>query len=320
MQPEHHQILIIGAGPAGISAGVEASEQKLDCLILDKGDVLETIRQFYHQGKRVDEDYHGIKVCQTGHVKFQTETKEDFIAQIEEEITHHNLQIRKHEIAERIARQDQNFLVYTNKKAYSSKYLVLAIGIFSKPVKIPVDVAPEAKPKVLTNLGSQDQKGMKILVVGGGNSAAEFAVFLQKNNEVLISYRKPAFFRLNDVNSKAVKRLVENRKLKIIFESNIKKIEVKDDKALVHLDTKGKVEQLLFDQVVFGFGGTTPTQLLEDAGITFEDNKPLLTENFEAKNTKNLFMVGDIAHKDSATIAKALNDGHEVIKFISSRE
>jgi thioredoxin reductase (NADPH) len=318
MEPEYHDILIIGAGPAGISAGVEAAKRKLDCLILEKGDVLETIKKLYHKGKRVDQDYRGIRIDQKGHVKFQTETKEEFIAHLEDEASHHHLNINKNEAAEKIERQDGQFVVYTTKKSYKCKYLVLAIGMFSKPAKIPVEVAPEAKDKVLTNLGRQDQKNMKILVVGGGNNAAEFAIFLQKNNQVTISYRRPEFFRLNEVNSKAVKELVAKGKLKIIFESNVKKIEAKNGKALVYLETKSRVEQLLFDQVIFGFGGATAKELLEEAGVEFEDNQPKLTENNEAVNTKNLFVIGDAAHKDEATIAKAFNDGFEVINFISS--
>ncbi|MPA80728.1 cbb3-type cytochrome oxidase assembly protein CcoS, partial [Campylobacter coli] len=154
-------------------------------------------------GKRVDKAYKGCEGTNYGHIPFEDGTKESTIACFEEALKTHNIEVEFNSEVESVKKQEKGFIVQTAKEAYECDYIIIAIGRMGKPNK------PEYKlPMTLTkkiNFNANSVEGNeKILVVGGGNSAAEYAVDLANHNQITLCYRKKEFTRLNDINLKDI--------------------------------------------------------------------------------------------------------------------
>ncbi|MGC9023130.1 MAG: NAD(P)-binding domain-containing protein, partial [Dissulfurimicrobium sp.] len=135
---EEAKIIVIGAGPAGIATAVEAGAAGVSpVMVLEKADhACDTIVSLYHEGKRVDPVFRKIKVEPIGKLSFDTETREEFLARIDKAIKENRLDIRYKNEARGVVQKDGLFHVTTSGGLeVKAPILVIAIGIFGKPVK-----------------------------------------------------------------------------------------------------------------------------------------------------------------------------------------
>ena len=183
-----------------------------------------------------------------------------------------------------------------------------------KPNKPNYKIASEIQKNVNFNLDSCS-KNEKILVVGGGNSAAEYAYSLAlDDNIVTLAYRKESFTRLNSINENMLKEFEANKKLTIKLNCDINSLE--DDNGLVKVNfSNAKSEN--FNRVIYAIGGTAPTDFLKICGVKFSDNlKPVFDENFECC-CKNLYLAGDITSINEGSICSSLNHGFLIAQNIA---
>jgi len=152
------------------------------------------------------------------------------------------------------------------------------------------------------------------LVVGGGDSAVEYALELSKNNNVTICYRRETFRRANPINEKNINEALKENRLKALLGVNIKALEDENSKVKVIFE---EIDSLLFDRVIYAIGGTTPSGFLASSGIKEEDGKPIHDENYQT-NIKGLFVAGDITQERGGSIALGLNQGYKIAKYITS--
>ena len=197
-----YDVLIVGAGPAGISASLRAIEKKLNYITIDEGEVGGTVAKYPRQ-----------KLVMTSPVEFpmygkfkKTElTKEELIEFWSKVLGRVDFKFRKGEKVEDIKKGDDGiFTVATPKSQYRARNVVLALGKSGSPRKL--GVKGEDLPKVMYRLIEADHYvNKKILVVGGGDSAIEAAMGLgnQVGNQVTLSYRKEAFSRIKERNASA---------------------------------------------------------------------------------------------------------------------
>jgi thioredoxin reductase (NADPH) len=257
-------VLIVGAGPAGISASLRAAEKRLNYLTVDEGEMGGTVAKYPRQ-----------KLVMTSPVEFpmygkfkKTElSKEDLIAFWNKVLQRTDFQFRKGEKVEDIKKgEDGIFMVLTANAQYRARTVVLALGKSGSPRKL--GVKGEELPKVMYRLIEADHYvNKRILVVGGGDSAIEAAMGLahQVGNQVTLSYRKEAFSRIKERNAQRIQECLRKGKLKVVFNSI--PVEFKQD--AVVLEVQGKLQQLPNDFVWIFAGGEPPTAFLKKIGVGF---------------------------------------------------
>ncbi len=260
--PDVLDVLIVGAGPGGISASLRAIEKKLKYLTLDEGEIGGTVSKYPRQKLVLTSP---VELPIYGKFKKTELSKEDLLAIWAEVLGKVDFKFRQGEKVIDIKKgEDGIFTVTTPKSEYRALSVVLALGKGGSPRKL--GVKGEELPKVMYRLIEADHYVNKnILVVGGGDSAIEAAMGLahQVGNKVTLSYRKEAFTRLKDRNEKRVAENARTGKLKIVFNS----IPVEFKEKSVLLEVNGAVQEIPNDYVWIFAGGEPPTAFLKKVGI-----------------------------------------------------
>src|SRR6266446_4818150 len=233
--PDVYDVLIVGAGPAGIAASLRAIQHKLKYLTLERDEIGGTVAKYPRQ-----------KLVMTSPVEFpmygkfkKTElSKENLLAFWDKVLHRADFKVRTGQKVEDIKRGDDGvFTVITQDSKYRAHAVILALGRTGTPRKL--GVKGEDLPKVMYRLIEADHYvNKKILVVGGGDSAIEAAMGLghQVGNQVTLSYRKEAFARIKERNSQRIEESVRKGKVKVVF--NSAPVEFKEKSVL--LEVKGK--------------------------------------------------------------------------------
>lgn len=316
-----YDIIIIGAGPAGISTAVEAKNAGVPSdkiLIIEKSEAHSfTIRKFYPESKPVTANYKGMEAKCLGVMCLTDSTKEETISYLDKAIKENNLNVKYQETVYKIHRNDDGtFIVFTDKDQYISKIVVVAIGILGKPNKPEYKIPPALNARVFFEITEHKIINSKVLVVGGGDSASEYCQYLvQEGNDVTLSYRRNEFSRMNDINRESILALEKIGKLKILRNSNIKELQVENGKPKV-IFKEENYEPMVFDYIVYALGGTTPKNFLKAIGIEFDGEQPVLKNKVET-NIPGLFLVGDLsAGLKGGSINWAFNSSRIAIRRI----
>jgi thioredoxin reductase (NADPH) len=263
---EVYDVIIVGAGPAGISASLRAAERGLNALTLERENVGGTVTKYPRQ-----------KLVMTSPVEFPlhgrfnktTLSKEDLLAFWKKIMERTDLNIRSGEGVDAVQRQwDGLFTVRTTERVHTARAVVLAAGRAGTPRKL--GVKGEELPHVLYRLIEADHYTEKnILVVGGGDSAVEAALGLahQRGNKVTLSYRRSEFGRIKDRNAKRIQEHIASRKINVLFNSI--PTEFREGSVLIEVD--GQVRELPNDLVWIFAGGIPPTEFLKASGVAFGD-------------------------------------------------
>ncbi|MBD3347530.1 MAG: 4Fe-4S binding protein [Chitinivibrionales bacterium] len=263
---EIYDLVILGAGPAGISASLHAAELGFRHIVLESSQKFNTIVNF-PAGKPVYVTPE--KPPMKSDLKFSEGTKETLLDEFNRNIENKNLPLKENETVKKIEKTDGYFIVESSQATYKALRVIVAIGKTGNARRLKVP--GEDLPKVYTRLiDPGEHTGQDILVVGGGDSALEAAVALAKTgNNVTLSYRKAAFSRPKERNTAAFNQLVEQGKITPIFESTVKEIKEKE----VVLTTKDGEQGLPNDAVFALIGTEIPIQFFKRSGIRMEGEK-----------------------------------------------
>jgi len=276
-----YDVLIVGAGPAGISASLRAAEKNLDYITLDEGEIGGTVAKYPRQ-----------KLVMTSPVEFpmhgkfkKTElSKEDLIAFWKKVMERADFKCRQGEKVEDVKKgADGIFSVSTTKGEHRARHVVLAVGKSGSPRKL--GAKGEELPKVMYRLIEADHYvNKRILVVGGGDSAIEAAMGLghQVGNLVTLSYRKEAFSRIKERNSQRIQESMRKGKVNVIF--NSAPVEFKKDSVV--LEVSGKLQEIPNDYAWIFAGGEPPTAFLKKIGVGIGEQDLTSTGSREAKEAK----------------------------------
>jgi thioredoxin reductase (NADPH) len=262
--PDIYDVVIVGAGPAGISASLRAIENKLNYITIERDEVGGTVAKFPRQ-----------KVVTTTPLEFPTYgklnktelSKEHLLAFWDMVLNRVEFNVCADSMVTDIEKQaDRILAVTTATQRYRARTVVLAIGRAGNPNKLTVD--GEHLPKVMYRLIEADHyRDKQILVVGGGDSAVEAAMALaqQTGNRVTISYRRNEFTRIKERNSKRIQECMRAGTINVIFNS----MPMEFTKESVILKTGGALQVLPNDFVWVFAGGTPPYDFLKKIGVNF---------------------------------------------------
>jgi thioredoxin reductase/ferredoxin len=257
-------VVIVGCGPAGISASLGAMERKLQFVTLDQATLGGTVAHF-PRGKVVMTAPATLPII--GEVKFGEVSKEKLLAFWNDVLKKTGLSPRFEEQVVAVTPEGELFEVTTSKGKFRTKAILLAIGRRGTPRTL--GVPGEDLAKVVYRLIDPEQyAGRRVLVVGGGDSALEAAVSLaeQPGTTVTLSYRGSAFTRARAKNRDRMAAMKGSSKVTELLSSEV----VEVGEAVVVIAHNGSHLQIANDDVIVCAGGILPTQFLHDMGIEVE--------------------------------------------------
>jgi thioredoxin reductase (NADPH) len=258
-----HDVIIIGAGPAGISASLRAIEKKLKFVTIEKDEVGGTVSKYPRQ-----------KLVMTSPVEFPMYgkfeklqlSKENLLAFWDMVLNRADFNAVTGEKIENIQKVGDIFTISSANNQYRARAVILALGRAGDPRKL--GVKGEELPKVMYRLIEADHYvNKKILVVGGGDSAVEAAMGLarQVGNDVTLSYRQAQFSRIKDRNAKRIEEDMRAGKVKVLFNSS--PVEFRPESVI--LQANGQTQEIPNDFVWIFAGGTPPNDFLKKIGVEF---------------------------------------------------
>jgi thioredoxin reductase len=255
-----YDVIIAGAGPAGLGATLQAAAKKLRYLTLEQEDIGGTILKFPRR-----------KVVMTaplllpgyGKIHFRDVLKEDLLEEWQKIIRKTGIKIHTKRRVDKIARHGSMIEVVSGGERYMTHNVVLALGRRGTPRKL--GVPGEHLPKVIYQLDDpREFRARKCLVVGGGDSALECALMLvEAGAHVSLSYRQKSIARAKARNREMIEAAIVSKRLRAFLPSNV--LEITPDK--VRLEMEGAEKIAPNDDVIVMAGGVLPFDFLKGIGI-----------------------------------------------------
>jgi len=276
--PAVYDVLIVGAGPAGISASLRAIENKISHITLEQDEIGGTVAKYPRQ-----------KLVMTSPVQFPMYgkfnkvelSKENLLEFWHKVLERADFNCRTGEKVDHIERGADGVLtVKTVKGQYRARNVILALGRTGTPRKL--GIKGEELNKVMYRLIEADHYINKnILIVGGGDSAVEAAMGLanQKGNKVTLSYRKETFSRIKERNTERIEKNRKSGKVNVLF--NSMPVEFKPESVVIEVN--GVNQEIPNDFVWIFAGGTPPNDFLKKIGVQFGMRDMTLEGSKEAK-------------------------------------
>jgi thioredoxin reductase (NADPH) len=261
-----YDVVIIGAGPAGLSASLAAKEHQLKCVTIEQEDSLGGAIYKYPRNKVAMTQPVVLPIV--GKVEMYDISKEELLGFWQRILRDQQLKVNFNERMELVIKTNKGYEVKTSKATYQSANVLLAIGRMGTPRKL--DVVGEDQSKVVYRLIDPEQyRGLHVLVVGGGDSALEAAITIseQPGATVTISYRSEAFGRVKPKNRERLQNAEAANRLTVQLKSSVK--EICSDTVKIELADK-KVIEIPNNAVIVCAGGVLPTPFLKEIGVMVE--------------------------------------------------
>ncbi|MEY3367460.1 MAG: hypothetical protein RI973_615 [Bacteroidota bacterium] len=257
-----YDLVVIGAGPAGISASLTAKKLGLRFITLDQDSLGGTVYNF-PRSKVVMTAPMNLPLY--GKIKLYDTSKAELLEIWRDALGRNDISIREHTKVERIASKGPFFAVQSDAgEEFTTRTVLLAIGRRGSPRKLAIP--GEGLEKVAYRLLEPENiSGRKVVVVGGGDSAVEAALSLAEQNEVVLSYRGDAFARVKAKNRANLDAALSERRIELKLKTNLLKIEEREVE--MTLPDSTETETLANDLVYIFAGGELPTQFLEKTGV-----------------------------------------------------
>ncbi len=265
-----YDVLIVGAGPAGIGASLAASAAGLKYLTLEQEDTLGGSVLHYPRAKIAMTA--PLNLPLVGKVKFTEVSKEKLLEFWNGIVSRHDLKIRYGERMVGMKATESGFEVRTEHNRYAAATVLLAIGRRGTPRKLGVE--GEDLPKVVYRLLEPEQyRGQHVLVVGGGDSAVEAGLALAElpDVKVTLSYRGDAFGRIKTKNRARLEQALAKKSLTVALSSQIRRLTSES----VVIVSNQQEETIPNDAAIVCAGGELPTKLLQAIGVTVESHHGL---------------------------------------------
>jgi thioredoxin reductase/Pyruvate/2-oxoacid:ferredoxin oxidoreductase delta subunit len=265
-EDERLDLVIIGGGPAGLAAAVEAEKRGLKYVLLERNKVASTVRSF-PPGKKVYAEPQFIQNNSELDVDEDLD-KDEFLERINRLVREKGLHVKEDtEVTSVRKLGERRFEVETKSgKLFPARQVLVAIGRQGQPRLLECPGADNARKVTYRLHTPDDYQNKDVLIVGGGNSAIEAALLLMGHNRVTLSYRGEDLFRAKEENRRLVEQAEQDGRLTILYRSNVKAI--RDDE--LDIDVAGKRQTLPNHHVIVQIGTLPPVEFLMDMGLELD--------------------------------------------------
>jgi len=257
-----YDLVVVGAGPAGISATLQAKKHGLKTATLEQDSLGGTVYTFPRKKIVMTAP---MDLPLSGKMKLYETSKQELLDLWNDVLGKNGIEIQENKKVDSITIENGGFrVIVKDGTAYSANKVLLAIGRRGTPRKL--NIPGEVSTKVAYRLLNPELiTGKNIVVVGGGDSAIESAILLADENKVTLSYRSATFSRLKPRNKQAIEEMISAKQVNVLLNSNLVSIEENDVKIKIGNEREPK---LLENDLVYIFaGGELPTQFLKNVGI-----------------------------------------------------
>jgi putative YpdA family bacillithiol system oxidoreductase len=307
-----YDVIVVGGGPAGLSAAVHAKKEGLQALVLEQGELANTVFNFQKKKHVMAEP--GMIPLRSD-VPFEAGTRERLLQQWHDTVAQHSIPINRPEAVTGIVKKDGVFDVTSNKAAYQAKHVVLAIGIQGNPNRVgkPGEDLPHVSYRLSDPFIYEDQD---IMMVGAGDAAIEGVLALCEKNRVSVVNRNAEFFRLKDALDRQINEKIKTKQVVAHHSAVVERFEP----GHAFLTLPDRVVKVKTDLVFIRIGASLPRPFLEKCGIAFASKErnalPTITERYES-SIPGLYVIGAVAGYN--LIKQGMNQGYEVVEHILGR-
>ncbi len=276
----NYDVVIIGAGPAGLTAGIYARSKGMTTLILDSGRVGGQLVSLYPE--KGIHNYPGFETIQA------RKLSDKLYAQAESM----GCDIKEMEKVEEINNGEEELVVVSTKETYHAKSVIIAIGMGSfKPKKMGCPGEEELEGKGVTYIlpRKEDLVGKKVVMFGGGNSAIDMAMISVQVADTTLVHRR-AEFRADE----STVRELEKSDVTTIMNANLKSINGTDKVESVTLTIGEEEKTVPTDLVVINIGISADLDDLKKWGIELTAEGLVKVDFDMSTNRPGIFACGDV--------------------------
>ena len=290
---KHKELIIIGGGPAGLTAAIYASRAKLDMLLIEDQILGGQVRNSY-----TIENYPGFK-------KVSGAELADLMQQQAEEL---GAEIDEFDMIEKVDFSNDEKIIETNSYIYKTDAVIIATG--ATPRKLPIPNEEKFSGKGIHYCAVCDgamYEGKVVGVVGGGNSALEEALFLTKFASKVYMIRRYDYFKGEKA---TIEEVMNHPKIEVLFNEDLVDVDGEDfmEKAIIKNTIDGS-EKVMNMDAIFGFIGTEPKTEHFKEFIELTAGGYVKTDELMRTKVHGVFAAGDVREKEYRQITTAVADG-----------
>ena len=312
-------LIIVGAGPAGLICAIEAKKASLDYVILEKGLLVNSIYNFptnmtfFSTSKK-------LEVAEIPFISHNEKpTRKEALEYYRRLAHHYDLKIKFQAKVESIKKDPQHIQVSTPDETYLAKNIVIATGFYDNPRTLDIPGADLSKVKHYFD-DAHPYIGMKVLVVGGANSACDVALETWSNGaETTMAVRKSGLYeKVKYWILPNIENRIKEGSIAAYFNTTVAEIRANE----VVLNTPDGLKVIENDYVFAMIGYRPNYDLLKQLGVDYEKNEDLIPsfnpDTFET-NVPNVYIAGVInggLKTSSLFIENTRDHGEKIIKNI----
>lgn len=284
-----YDVIIIGSGPAGMTAGIYAARREMKTLIIGQtlGGQLVWANEI--------ENYPG----------FETIKSFELITKIKDQTAKAGVEFKEDEVKKIEKTAEGNFLLYTSRETFESRTVIVAMGLSPRRLAAPGEIEFNGRGvSYCANCDGPFYKGKNVAIIGGGNSALDAAEFMSKIAKQVYLIHRNENFKAFDI---LVDEIKHRDNIKILLNTEIKNISGSQKVEKVDLINKkdNSEQEIEVDGVFVEVGRIASTDLVGDLADRNDKNQIIINSKTETK-TPGLFAAGDVTDCEVKQITVAM--------------
>jgi thioredoxin reductase/Fe-S-cluster-containing hydrogenase component 2/CRP-like cAMP-binding protein len=322
MQEQIFDLVIVGAGPGGLSAAAHAAQAGMAHVLLEAGGAHANTIQQYQQHKHVMAEPSVLPL--RSDMEFAAGRREAILDNWRQGIENAKVNIKYRAEVSSIRGTRGGFEIgIKSGETIRGKHVILALGVQGHPRRVSVPGGD--LPCVQYTLESADAlRGETIVVIGAGDAAIENAIALSRNNSVIVLNRSSGFPRAKDANAARITRAISAGRVKCFMHAETRSLRASGAGAAAPyqmvITTQEGERTIPCHRVIARLGAIPPRQLVESIGVRFlstePDALPELSSQYES-TVPGLYVIGALA--GYPLIKQAMNQGFEVVEHLLGR-